>query len=100
MTATKDLTGLFYFDPADRIYTDHFPGTPIVPGSVIIHAFFSALANHKIDASNGRVTNFRFKKFISPGEYRYTISTGPSKYSCRLYTHDKAAVTGEILLCS
>lgn len=98
MPFTQNLTGLFFFDPADKIYAEHFPGNPVVPGSIIINAFIKALAKHKIESSNYTVKNFRFKKFISPGEYRYTISTGSSKNSCRLFHNDKAAVTGEILI--
>ncbi|MBU4420644.1 MAG: hypothetical protein KKH84_06520, partial [Proteobacteria bacterium] len=38
-----NIKGTFYFDPSDRIYAEHFPGNPVVPGSLIIHAFLKAL---------------------------------------------------------
>ncbi len=41
------ISGLFFFDPLDKIYKDHFPGTPVVPGSIIISAFVEILKNKK-----------------------------------------------------
>jgi 3-hydroxymyristoyl/3-hydroxydecanoyl-(acyl carrier protein) dehydratase len=34
--------GNFFFDPDDGIYRTHFPGYPVVPGSLIVHAFLKA----------------------------------------------------------
>ena len=31
--------GIFHFDPDDPIYRDHFPGYPVVPGSLVVQAF-------------------------------------------------------------
>ncbi len=94
MTETRQ--GCFYFDPADPIYKEHFPGNPVVPGSVIIHAFVKALENETLCPSSISLENFRFKQFVSPGKYRFSIIPEPGAVRCTLFENDKAVVTGVI----
>ena len=89
--------GVFFFDPGDRIYRDHFPGNPVVPGSVIIHAFLRAHARAGKPGPVG-VANFRFKRFVSPGEYRYAMGEEGDGIRCTLYDHNRAVVTGKLVL--
>lgn len=98
MTFTKNISGSFFFDPADEIYLEHFPGNPVVPGSIIINAFVDALMKNKIQSPDYKIKNFRFKKFVSPGEYKFDITAVASNYSCRLYSDEKTAVTGVIMI--
>jgi len=88
------LKGTFFFDPADRIYEDHFPGNPIVPGSLIVHAFSEAGRNLGFVAEHCTIKNFRFREFISPGEYPFSIELLPDQLKCRIYQGDKTLVTG------
>ncbi len=89
------MNGIFFFDPADRIYADHFPGNPVVPGSLIVHAFMEA--GKRIGFTKAyTVENFRFRKFISPGEYPYSIQFLPNCLKCELYHKDKTVVTGTL----
>ena len=89
------MNGIFFFDPADRIYADHFPGNPVVPGSLIVHAFMEA--GKKIGFTNvNKVENFRFKRFISPGEYSYNIHFQSNCLKCELYHKNKTVVTGTL----
>jgi len=93
-----EINGIFYFDPADRIYEDHFPGNPVVPGSVIVDAFL------KIAKESGRcggkysIEGFRFKGFVTPGEHAYRIELQTDQMKCRLFQTDsnssKTLVTG------
>ena len=62
-------TGYFYFDPEDPIYRDHFPGSPVVPGSLVIHAFMEATGRPTGVEAERTATRFRFKQFIQPGKY-------------------------------
>lgn len=89
--------GLFYFDPDDGIYKDHFPGNPVVPGSLIINAFITAIGWEKI---NGQIKfeQFRFKKFVVPGEYKYSLKTEDNTIKCRLYDSKTEYTTGIINL--
>ena len=86
--------GTFYFDPADRIYEDHFPGNPIVPGSLIIHAFTEAGKKLGLKANRCTIENFRFREFVSPGEYPFDIQLLSDRLKCRLYQDDKILVAG------
>lgn len=86
--------GTFYFDPADSIYEDHFPGNPIVPGSLIVHAFSEAGSKLGFAANHCTIENFRFREFVSPGEYSFDIQLLPDRLKCRLYREDKTLVTG------
>ena len=93
------LNGTFFFDPNDRIYTEHFPGNPVVPGSLIIHAFM--LAAQKLGFCRGAcsIKNFRFKKFVSPGKYAYRIEIAGENLKCSLLNGDAPVVaTGTLIL--
>ena len=89
--------GRFYFDPDDPIYRDHFPGHPVVPGSLIIHAFMSETGRFAKNATAPSMANFRFKRFVSPGSYTYRIEPmSDGRLACFLYDEDKAVVTGTL----
>lgn len=91
-------TGTLFFDPEDRIYRDHFPGKPVVPGSLIIHAF---LRLHGVLAYPGnpvQAENFRFKHFVSPGAYQYEMTKNDKVIRCRLFDKSRVLVTGTLVL--
>lgn len=88
------IKGTFYFDPADRIYEDHFPGNPVVPGSLIVHAFSEAGKKIGFVPDCPTIENFRFREFVPPGEYSYTLELLSDQLKCRLYRGDKTFVTG------
>ena len=79
-----EIKGKFYFDPRDSIYDDHFPGNPVVPGSIIVSAFLVAGKEAGFLEESWRIENFRFKGFVSPGEYTYIIERHPNDMKCRL----------------
>lgn len=90
-------TGFFYFDPDDPIYRDHFPGYPVVPGSLIIHAFIEALGSSEKMATPPTATRFRFKRFITPGRYAFRIERRPDgRTSCDLFDNEKSVVAGTL----
>lgn len=89
--------GYFYFDPHDPIFRDHFPGHPVVPGSLIIHAFTEALAAADQVPETGCISDFRFKRFITPGRYAYRMEPrNDGRMACFLYADGKAVVTGRL----
>ncbi len=96
----KTKQGTFFFDPEDPIYMDHFPGNPVVPGSLIVHAFMVACREDQSLKTN-TVENFRFRQFISPGEYVYEITgvegdSAKKQFTCKLFHEEKAIVTGTL----
>jgi 3-hydroxyacyl-[acyl-carrier-protein] dehydratase len=99
----KTYEGKFLFDPDDPIYRNHFPGRPVVPGSLIVQAFMAA-AQRMPGVGRGvrGVENFRFKRFVAPGTYAYrlevteTSGAGPA-LRCSLYDGDRMVAGGTLL---
>jgi len=89
-------TGTIFFDPADRIYADHFPGNPVVPGSLIVHAFLEAAGDLGLDFPCRQLENFSFREFLNPREYSFTLEVLSDRLVCRLYDGNKTLVTGTI----
>ena len=98
MRIEKTLSGLFVFDPDDMIYNDHFPGKPIVPGSLIIHSFIKE--SEKIGLNPGliKIKSFKFKYFIVPGEYMYSIRLIDNKIICKLFNNENKEMVKGIFL--
>ena len=94
----KTVQGTFFFDPEDLIYQFHFPGNPVVPGSVIIQAFMRTAEENGWQEYTGEVENFRFKTFVTPGKYSYSLECRDEKLYCRLFKDKKAIVTGRFRL--
>jgi len=95
------FSGIFYFDPADPIYADHFPGCPVVPGSVIISAFLKAGRTVGPDIRPAGIQGFKFRTFLPPGEYPFRLEIQGDRLQCRLWKpgaeNRRPLVTGTIL---
>ena len=87
--------GLFYFDPNDPIYQDHFPGRPVVPGSLIVAAFLKVVEQEEIEPT--AIKRFRFKKFVIPGTYAYQMVIATGMIDCTLLQRKETFATGKIL---
>lgn len=88
--------GEFYFHPDDGIYRDHFPGYPVVPGSLIVHAFLRAAQEAGISGGCVTLENIRFRGFLTPGRYSFHMECMEDRLNCRIYRGDKILVTGTI----
>lgn len=88
------IEGTFYFDPEDRIYEDHFPGRAVVPGSLIVQAFLEAGKAIGFSTTGGGTENFRFKEFLAPGAYAFSIEALDKGWQCRLYNQGITVVSG------
>lgn len=84
--------GKFFFDPNDKIYNEHFPGNPVVPGTLIIDAFVRVICE-----KNLLVENFTFRNFLKPGVCSYTIETVSEGFRCRVFDDEKTFAKGLIL---
>ncbi len=92
------IRGLFFFDPADAIYKDHFPGNPVVPGSMIINAFMLAAEGIGGYHRACSISSFRFRRFIPPGEYAYHIEVSGDDLKCSLFDESRIVATGTLKL--
>ena len=86
--------GVFYFSSDDGIYRDHFPGYPVVPGSLIVHAFLQAAEQVGIREKCRLVRNFRFREFLTPGHYSFRMERKENGLHCLIYRGVKKLVTG------
>jgi 3-hydroxyacyl-[acyl-carrier-protein] dehydratase len=88
--------GIFYFHPDDGIYQDHFPGYPVVPGSLIVHAFLQAAREACFLPDHLTIENFRFREFLSPGHHAFRIELEEDRLKCQIYRGEKKLVTGAL----
>lgn len=94
---SRRYCGELDFDPADGIYPDHFPGAPIVPGTLIVHGFLTAVEKWQ-GVRPRQIRGFRFKRFVSPGRYVFEMERQDDKVVCTLLYGGRVLATGEMLL--
>lgn len=84
--------------PADHpLFADHFPGDPVTPGSLLINAFLQEARRRWPDCRLAGARNFRFRHFVRPGSYTYTLEREGQVLRCTL--RDKKGlrlVSGEL----
>lgn len=93
----NNITGRFTFPADEPALADHFPDSPVIPGTLIIHSFVSVLRERMPEAVLS-VSKFRFKSFVTPASYAYSIEPRPFGFACTLFKGDAKAVTGRILV--
>jgi 3-hydroxyacyl-[acyl-carrier-protein] dehydratase len=94
----KRYRGTFVFDSRDPVFADHFPGHPVVPGSLIVQAFMEAVRELAIDGEYRRVERFRFKRFVPPGHYAFLLErVDDTCLNCTLKEGRATVATGKLL---
>jgi len=88
--------GTFHFDAADLVYETHFPEYPVVPGSLIIHAFLQALQKDGSAFKNLFVENFSFREFLPPGVCRFRITRRNGNLECLIMKDGKKMASGTL----
>jgi 3-hydroxyacyl-[acyl-carrier-protein] dehydratase len=89
--------GHFCFDPQDPIYADHFPGRPVVPGSLILEAFLTAARPVMKGPGGCTLENFRFRRFLTPGRYAFRLECqSDGSLLCTLRDQGRVVVTGTL----
>jgi 3-hydroxyacyl-[acyl-carrier-protein] dehydratase len=97
-TGFKRYAGTFVFDPRDPIFAEHFPGNPVVPGSLIVQAFLEAVREFAINGEFRKVERFRFKRFVQPGQYAFLLEqVDDDCLKCTLRQGRAVVTTGRLL---
>lgn len=97
--AKQRYSGTFVFDPRDPVFTEHFPGNPVVPGSMIVQAFLEAVRRLAINGVYRQVERFRFKRFIQPGQYTFLLEqVDDDCLNCTLKEGRATVATGRLLV--
>jgi len=96
METNNPWEGVFHFHPEDAIYRDHFPGYPVVPGSLIVHAFLTASREAGITGEISSIENFKFREFLRPGRYPFKIEFRGNRLYCAINRGNRKLVTGVI----
>jgi 3-hydroxymyristoyl/3-hydroxydecanoyl-(acyl carrier protein) dehydratase len=91
----KCISGKFFFDQKYEIFKTHFPGYPVVPGTMIVASFINLLQKN-YNLLDLEVENFKFLKFIPPGEYLFKITIDHKKAKCELYQDKNLVARGKI----
>ena len=79
----------FFFDPADPVFADHFPGCPVIPGSLLLDCFGKTAgraARERLKPVS--IRNARFLRFGRPGWVDIEVVRAEGRggevvYSCR-----------------
>ncbi len=79
------IKGKLYFDPNFWIFKTHFPGYPVVPGTMIVDGFVQEIEkNFGFSYLDIEILDFKFLRFISPGKYPFKIYSQDRDVICTL----------------
>ncbi|MDO5537255.1 MAG: hypothetical protein Q4F72_06970 [Desulfovibrionaceae bacterium] len=82
-------------DPEHPVFRTHFPGMPRMPGSLVVQGFLDLLAEAGIPPANLVLRRFRFRRFLTPGDYVYEIEPcGERRAVCRVRDGNAVACEG------
>jgi len=90
------LSLLVSFAPDDACFNGHFPGNPVVPGSLITGLSLQAIREHLGRTGPLRVQRFSFSRFARPGSYTLDITEQGETCLCTLRSDDTLFAQGRI----
>lgn len=84
------------FRPGDACFHEHFPGNPVVPGSLIAGLCLEAMRQHL--GCSGRLTieRFAFSRFAPPGAYTLGLDEQENGCLCTLSRDEDVFAQGRI----
>lgn len=91
-----DLTLPVSFDPGDACFNGHFPGNPVVPGTLVLGLCLDAVRTRLDHAGPLRVRRFSFARFAAPGAYELRIEDRGGEFACTLSQGETVFARGRI----
>ena len=83
------------FDPADACFNGHFPGNPVVPGTLILGLCLEA-ARRRLGRDALTVRRFSFSRFAGPGDYELRIEEHGADLLCTFGRGETVFAKGRI----
>jgi len=84
------------FAPDDACFNNHFPGNPVVPGSLVMGLSLQAIREHLGRSGPLRVQRFSFSRFARPGSYTLDIKEEGETCLCTLHSEGTLFAQGRI----
>ncbi len=96
LKAAGSLTLPVSFDPDDACFNGHFPGNPVVPGTLIMGLCLEVVRARLGNAGPLTVRRFSFARFAAPGAYELRIEDRGGEFACTLNQGDAVFAWGRI----
>jgi len=84
------------FDAGDACFREHFPGNPVVPGSLITGLCLEAARELLHGERMPRLRRIAFSRFAAPGLYRLRVEHGEDGLLCTLSQGETVFARGRI----
>jgi 3-hydroxyacyl-[acyl-carrier-protein] dehydratase len=84
------------FDPGDACFHEHFPGNPVVPGSLIAGLCMQAMREYLGRTGRLVIERFSFSRFAPPGAYTLGIDESDGGCLCTLSRDETIFARGRI----
>lgn len=85
-----------HFEPGDACFHEHFPGNPVVPGSLIAGICLEAMRKHLGCTGRLVIERFSFSRFAPPGAYTLDIDEHGDGCLCTLSQNETIFARGRI----
>ena len=96
MNAAGSLTLPVSFDAGHACFNGHFPGDPVVPGTLVVGLCLEAVRSRLGHAGPLTVRRFSFARFAAPGAYELRIEDRGGEFACTLNQGDTVFARGRI----
>lgn len=96
MNAAGGLTLPVSFDLDDACFNGHFPGDPVVPGTLVVGLCLEAVRACLGHDRPLTVRRFSFARFAGPGAYELRIEDRGGEFACTLNRGETVYARGRI----
>lgn len=84
------------FAPNDACFHEHFPDSPVVPGSLVAALSLQVVREDFGRTDALRIERFTFRRFAAPGAYELRIAANDDTFRCQLVRENVIHAEGRI----